>query len=100
MNTYLSLYSSYAELVKAQQAPGAVDSPPCYQPTNPCPYATIWPCFIEGVMGYWAQLNGIKIRMDWRWKWSLLREGGELAKGWHGAWNESQGSRLVDHAFE
>lgn len=113
MSTYMSFYNSFVDLVKTSQGEPLTQvsdperkfvppfsSPPCFEPTNPCPYDTEWPCLIEGYMGYWPTLHGIRLKFDWRWKMNLLRQNGDLAKNWHGAWNKSQGSRLVDTAFD
>ena len=102
MMTYLNLFPSYVNLVRSSQKEDGQDYPPCYVPNVPCPdWEGHSPCFIEGLSGYWPVLNGIKIKLDWRWKVNLLREGeAELAKEWAVPWNRTQGTRYVENGWE
>jgi len=116
MSIYLSFFNSFPDLVYTSQLDPSKEelaamkkprkevppffSAPCFEPTAPCPYDTKWPCLIEGYMSYWPTLHGLRIKLDWRWKVNLLRKSGNLAKGWGGPWNKTQGTRLVNNAFD
>jgi hypothetical protein len=102
MMTYLNLFPSYVNVVRSSQKEDGQDYPPCYVPNVPCPdWEGHSPCFIEGLSGYWPVLNGIKIKLDWRWKVNLLREGdAELSKEWAVPWNRTQGTRYVETGWD
>jgi hypothetical protein len=101
MATYLSLFNSYQTIVPAAQANTHDDrvmyQPCAFDPTAPCPRkAEKDACWTEGLAGYWAKLNGLKIKLDYRWKMSVMVEGerGQLVPRY--PWNLEQGSKLVD----
>jgi hypothetical protein len=98
MSNWLSIYPSFVDVVKSGARYG-----PCYGPEVPCnddTHAKMYPCFVEGLSGYWPTLHGVNFRIDWRWKIDILREGGTRAQVWRAPWNRTQGTRLVESGWD